>query len=141
MVDRRQIKTKLSECCDLAEYRFWVLKEKQLDVAARAGVPQGAISKIEIGKTVPHTMNWAKLAQAYGLSLKEFTRLLAGGLKHGTDSQGVQDTQAVPGAGAADDAARGCTCRGMPAGLDQSGRAGSSSEDVAPDGVAESVPA
>jgi hypothetical protein len=141
MVDRRNIKTKLSECQTLSEYRFWILKEIQQDVASRASVPQGAISKIEVGKTVPHTMNWAKLAQAYGLSLKEFTRLLAGGLKHGTQREGLHDAEAVPGTGAADDATRGGASGRLSAGLDQPGGAGTSPAHVAPNGAPESVPA
>ena len=140
-VDRRKIKTSLGECETLAEYRFWVLREKQTDVANRASVPQASISKLEIGKTVPHTTNWARLAQAYGLSLKEFTRLLSGGIRHGTQREGLRDAETVPGTSTADDAAGSSSSSGLSAGLDQPGGTRASAQDVAPSGTAESVPA
>jgi len=141
MVDRRNIKTTLSQCDNLAEYRFWMLKETQCALATRAGIPQSAISQLENGKTVTHTTNWARLAQAYGLSLKEFTRLLSGGIRHGTQREGLRDAETVPGTCTADDAAGSGSIGGLSAGLDQPGGTRASAQDVAPSGTAESIPA
>jgi transcriptional regulator with XRE-family HTH domain len=141
MVNRRNIKTDLSECENLAEYRFWILKELQGQLAIRARVPQSAISQLENGRTVPHTQNWAALAKAYRLSLRDFTRLLSGGIKHGTNSEGMPDAAPVQGTSAADDAARSRPGGRVPAGMDQPSGAGASAQDLASGGAVESVPA
>jgi|GEM_PF-4727230 len=62
--------THISECFDLREYREFILRETQGDVANRARKKQAWISEVERGH-MPKPKSWAPLLKGYQLDKEE----------------------------------------------------------------------
>lgn len=69
------LKRNAAECGTLAEYRIWVLRMSQEELARRANCKQSWISAVERGH-LPRPKNWDRLLGAYQLADEEFVRMV-----------------------------------------------------------------
>jgi len=73
--------TRFEDCQTLRDWRFWMLRKDQRQIAIAAGVDQSTVSAVENGRMTPRPARWDDWAAAYGLELAEFKRLLAGSMR------------------------------------------------------------
>lgn len=70
--------TSLADCETLYDWRYWMLRRSQRDIALAANVHQSTVSAVEGGYMTPAPAKWEEWARAYGLDLDNFKRLLVG---------------------------------------------------------------
>lgn len=68
---------RIQDCSTLAQYRLEVLRETQAAVGRRCRSMQGQIAQIESGK-MPQPWNRSRFADAYGISVRQFERMVIG---------------------------------------------------------------